>query len=97
MAQATHAITATATLPASPFPVALRVGNAFVPAICHPGRTVPHLRFARFPRKAKATTAEALTYAYRALWYRENRAAEKRRRLEILSSPHWVELADRAA
>ena len=75
------------TILPGPMPVACRVGNAFVPVIFHPDRGPE-----RLPRKAKATPDEALAYAARVLWYRQMRAAEKRRRLEAISHPrHWMD------
>jgi hypothetical protein len=74
----------------SPIPVAGRAGTAFVPTIFHPGHGVE-----RFPRKAKASPDEGITYAARVLWWRQRRAAEKRRKLEALSHPRfatWGEL-----
>src|SRR5258708_13374129 len=75
------------TILPGPMPVACRVGNGFVPVIFHPDRGPE-----RLPRKAKATPDEALAYAARVLWYRQMRAAEKRRRLEAISHPWWVEV-----
>jgi hypothetical protein len=78
-----------------PTPVACRVGNSFVPVIFHPDRGPEYLRWERHPRKAKPTANEALAYAARALWYRQMRAAEKRRRLEAISHPrYFVEAAE---
>jgi hypothetical protein len=70
-------------------PVACRVGKAFVPVIYHPNRGPEYVRRERHPRKAKATPDEALAYAARAIWHRQRRAAEKRRRLEALSHPRY--------
>ena len=75
-----------------PMPVACRVGNAFVPAIFHPDRGPEYVRWDRYPRKAKSNPDEALAYAARVLWHRQMRAAEKRRRLEAISHPWWVEV-----
>jgi len=75
------------TIPTGPTPVACRVGKAFVPVIFHPDRGPEYLRWERYPRKAKASADEALAYAARVLWYRQMRAAEKRRRLEAISHP----------
>ena len=82
-----------ATTPAAPsqqirmWPFVIQVGSGFVPYIHHPGRATPHLRVERFRRKAKATAGEALRYTQRVIWYRQMRAAEKRRRLEAISHP----------
>jgi hypothetical protein len=74
------------------FPV-LGTGSAWtgwVPVIHHPERTAAaYTRFERFPRKTKLTADEALVYAARVLWYRERRAADKRRRLEAISHPRY--------
>jgi hypothetical protein len=67
-----------------PTPVAHRVRNAFVPVIYHPDRGAEYLRNERYPRKAKATAAEAIEYARRVIHYRHVRAAEKRRRREAI-------------
>lgn len=75
--------------PRKPFPVAQRIGNAFVPVIFHPDRGPEYLRFKRYPRKAKATPAEAIEYARRVIHYRHVRAAEKRRKLEAISHPRY--------
>jgi hypothetical protein len=73
-----------------PMPVACRVGNGFVPVIYHPDRGPEYVRWARYPRKAKATAEEAITYAARVIWYRQMRAAEKRRRLEATVHPRYL-------
>src|SRR5258708_33984551 len=78
--------------PAYQQPLVLQVGSGFVPAIYHPSRETPHLRMERLWRKAKSNPDEALAYAARVLWYRQMRAAEKRRRLEAISHPWWVEV-----
>jgi len=44
--------------------------NGYVPAIHHPNRNVAHLQWARFPRKTKATAAEAVAYAEAVILYR---------------------------
>ena len=96
MTQAENVTTTTrapAPMPAAPsqqprmWPFAVAVGSGFVPFIHHPERPTPWLRVERFPRKAKATAGEALQYAQRVVWYRQMRAAEKRRRLEAISHP----------
>ncbi len=101
MSQANPANTTTcapATTPAAPspqlrmWPFVIQVGSGFVPFIHHPERPTPWLRVERFPRKAKATAGEALQYAQRVVWYRQMRAAEKRRRLEVTVHPWWVEV-----
>jgi hypothetical protein len=99
MAQATNSPTtncAPGTRPAAPspqprmWPFAVPVGSGFVPFIHHPERPTPWLRVERFPRKAKATAGEALHYAQRVVWYRQMRAAEKRRRLEATVHPRYI-------
>ena len=78
-----------------PAPVACRVGNGFVPVVYHPTGGPE-----RFPRKAKATPAEAIEYARRTIHYRHVRSAEKRRKLEALSHPRfatWGELSAASA
>jgi hypothetical protein len=79
------------TILPGPMPVACRVGNAnaFVPVIFHPDRGPEYLRWERHPRKAKSNPDEALAYAARVLWYRQMRAAEKRRRLDAISHPGY--------
>ncbi len=72
-----------------PTPVVYRVGKGFVPAIYHAERKAEYLRFKHFTRKAKATPEDALAYAARVIWYRQRRAAEKRRRLEAISHPRF--------
>jgi hypothetical protein len=94
MAQAGESFITSPTLPARPIPTVCRVSTGFMPAIHHPERVAAYLRIERFPRKTKATAAEAFAYAARALWYRQRRATEKRRRMEILSSPHWLQAAE---
>jgi hypothetical protein len=80
---------------AGPTPVACRVGNGFVPVIFHPDRVPEYVRWERHPRKAKSNPDEALAYAARVIWYRQMRAAEKRRRLEAISHPrYFVEAAE---
>jgi hypothetical protein len=78
-----------------PIAVASHVGRAaFVPVIFAPDHRGPE----RFPRKAKATPDQAIAYAARVIWWRQRRAAEKRRKLEALAHPvTWVELADAPA
>jgi hypothetical protein len=72
-----------------PTPVAHHVGNAFIPVIYHPGQGPE-----RFPRKARATLAEAIEYARRVIHYRHIRVAEKRRKLEALSHPRFATWAE---
>ncbi len=79
-------------IPTGPTPVACRVGNGFVPVIFHPDRGPE-----RLPRKAKSNPDEALAYAARVIWYRQMRAAEKRRRLEAISHRRYWQDAGRAA
>jgi hypothetical protein len=78
-------------LPASPRPLAQSIGSGFVPVIYHPERNAEYTRFERIRglRKAKATPAEALAYAERALHYRTIRANEKRRHIEAIEHPHY--------
>ena len=90
---------APATTPAAPSPqpayqqpFVIQVGSGFVPVVYHPSRDTPYLRMERLPRKAKSNPDEALAYAARVIWYRQMRAAEKRRRLEAISHPWWVEV-----
>jgi hypothetical protein len=74
-----------------PIPVAERAGRGFVPVLFHPSHGTE-----RYPRNAKATPDEAITYAARVLWWRQRRAAEKRRHGEAISHPRfatWGELA----
>ena len=85
---------APATTPAAPSPqpayqqpFVIQVGSGFVPVVYHPSRDTPYLRMERLPRKAKSNPDEALAYAARVIWYRQMRAAEKRRRLEAISHP----------
>ena len=56
-----------------------------------------YVRWERHPRKTKATPDEAITYAARVIWYRQMRAAEKRRRLEAISHPRYWQDGGRAA
>src|SRR2546425_13253753 len=72
-----------------PTPVASRVGNAFVPVIFHPDHGPE-----RYPRKAKFNPDDAIAYATRVIWWRQRRAAEKRRRLEALSHPRFATWAE---
>jgi hypothetical protein len=90
MAQAIDSLIPSLALPTRAMPLASCVGTAFVPTIYHPTRVAEYLRHERFPRKAKATGEEALAYAARVLWYRQMRAAEKRRRLEAISHPRYA-------
>jgi hypothetical protein len=90
MIEAISAFSSNPALPTRPMPIAQLLGSGWMPAIYYPDRTVEYLRFERFPRKAKATSTEALLYAGRVLWYREHRAAEKRRRLEATVHPHYL-------
>lgn len=90
MAQAAESLTATPALPATPFPTVCQIATGFLPAIYHPERAAKYLRLESFPRKTKATAAEALAYATRKLWYRQRDANEKRRRNELRTNPgHW--------
>jgi hypothetical protein len=76
---------------AKPIPVASHIGRAFIPVIFHPDHGPE-----RYPRKAKANPDEAIAYATRVIWWRQKRAAGKRRKLEALSNPRfatWGELA----
>lgn len=75
-------------------PLAQASGTGFVPTIYHPERVAEYLRHERFPRKAKASPDEALAYASRVIWYRQRRANEKRRHLEGLSHPRFLEAAE---
>ncbi len=72
-----------------PTPVASRVGRGFVPVIYHPNDDPE-----RFPRKAKATPAEAIEYARRTIHYRRVRANEKGRRIEALEHPRFATWAE---
>ena len=44
--------------------------TGYVPTIHYPARTVAHLQDACFPRKTKATAAEAVRYAEAVILYR---------------------------
>jgi hypothetical protein len=48
-----------------------------------------HLRFERFPRKVKLTPEAALRHAEHVLWYRQTRAAARRRLNEVRSSARF--------
>ena len=85
------------TLPTKALPTAFPVGTGWMPVIYHPDRPATYVQFERFPRKAKATATEAIGYAMRVVWYRQMRAAEKRRRLEAISHPRYWQDAGRAA
>jgi hypothetical protein len=89
MSQTTNALSTPLALPARPMPLAACVGTGFIPVIYHPNRVAEYLRHERFRRKAKATGAEAVAYAAKVIWYRERRAADKRRKIEALSHPWW--------
>ena len=99
MSQAKSAHTTTwppATTPAAPSPqpayqqpFVIQVGSGFVPVVYHPSRDTPYLRMERLRRKAKSNPKEALAYAARVIWYRQMRAAEKRRHLEAISHPRY--------
>jgi len=81
--------------PVGPFPLAQPIGTGWMPVIYHSARAAEYLRFERFPRKTKPTAVEALTYATRALWYRQRRAADKRRRIEAMThSPFALQAAE---
>lgn len=106
MSQADSALTPTLPFPTSlgtirrrpsrpcPVPSAVAHGTWFIPIIDHPGRVASYIRFSRFPRKAKPTAAAAIAYAGNVIGWREIRENEKRRRLEGLSSPHWLQAAE---
>ena len=81
----------------SPHPFVVQVGSGFVPFIHHPDRETAHLRVESFRRKAKATAGEALHYAQCVIWYRQMRAAEKRRRLEATRHPRFLRYFSEAA
>jgi hypothetical protein len=74
-----------------PIPVASRVKTWFIPVIYHPDRGPEYVRWERHPRKAKSNPDEALAYAARVIWYRQMRAAEKRRRLEATVHPRYLQ------
>jgi hypothetical protein len=74
--------------PSSPIPSAVAAGTWWIPIIDHPGRP-SYVRFARYPRKAKATYAEAVSYAARVIVWREHFAGFKRRRREAVSHPRY--------
>jgi hypothetical protein len=78
-------------------PFVLPVGTGFVPVVYHPSRETPYLRLERFPRKAKASSEEALAYAARVIWYRQRRENEKRRRREAIEDPRYHQETGRAA
>jgi hypothetical protein len=92
-----HELMGSYALPTRPMPVAGRIGTGFVPAIYHPERTAEWLRFERFPRKAKATGAEAVAYATKVLAWREHFAAYKRQRREATAHPRWLRYFSQAA
>ncbi|SRR5438128_843369 len=79
----------TKIIPTGLMPVACRVGNGFVPVIFHPDHGPE-----RYPRKAKFNPDDAIAYATRVIWWRQRRAAEKRRRLEALSHPRFATWAE---
>jgi hypothetical protein len=62
------------------------VTRGYIPVIHYPDRV--RSRWNRFPRKTKASAAEAFAYAERAIHYRQIRAAAKRRRAELRESPY---------
>ena len=97
MAQATDSPTTTLPLPNRLMPLAQPLGSGWMPVIYHPTRTVEYLRFARYPRKTKASADEALAYAARVIWYRTIRANEKRRRLEATVHPRFLRYFSEAA
>ncbi len=68
-----------------PTPVAQRIGKGFIPVVYDPDRGPQ-----RYPRKAKATLAEAIEYARRTIHYRRVRANEKGRRIEALEHPRFT-------
>jgi hypothetical protein len=94
MTQADSASTTSLPFPTRAMPIAQPVGSGWLPVIYHPERTVEHLRFERFPRKAKATGTEALRYAGRVLAWREHFEGFKRRRREATVHPRFLEAAE---
>jgi hypothetical protein len=79
-----------------PIPSAVAYGTWFIPIIDHPGRPA-FVRFARYPRKAKRTYAEAVTYAAAVIVWREHFDAFKRLRREATAHPRYLPDAGRAA
>jgi len=76
----------------SPVPATYAVHvSGWMPIIRHPERP-RFLQEERFPRKVKATAAEAIEHARRVIHYRQIRAAEKRRRLEAICHPRYFML-----
>jgi hypothetical protein len=74
-------------IPTGPIPVASRVGRGYVRVVFHPNDGPE-----RFPRKARATLAEAIEYARRVIAFRRIRTNEAKRRLAAISDPFWVEV-----
>jgi hypothetical protein len=52
------------------------------------------VRFARYPRKAKPTAAQAIAYAAKVIAWREHFAGFKRRRREATVHPRYLEAAE---
>ncbi len=90
MVQAINSLIATRTFPASAIPATYAVHHSgWMPIIRHPERA-RFLQEERFPRKVKATPAEAIEHARRVIHYRRVREAEKRRKIEALSHPRFT-------
>ena len=82
------------SVPASAVPCTMAVHHSgWMPVIRHPERA-RFLQEEIFPRKIKATPQDAIAYAARVMFYRQVRAAQKRRKLEALSQPHWLDAAE---
>lgn len=89
MKRADESLIPSRPLTASPVPATYAVHPCgWMPVIHHPERC-RFLQYEEHRRKIKPTAAEAIDYARRVIWHRQKRAAEKRRRLELLSHPRY--------
>ena len=76
-----------------PDPSAVAAGTWWIPIVDHPGR-LSFVRFARYPRKAKPTAAEAIAYAAKVIAWRAHFEDFKRRRREATVHPRYLEAAE---
>jgi hypothetical protein len=77
-------------VPATAIPCTIAVHHSgWMPIIRHPER-VRFLQEECFPRKIKASPAEAIEHARRVIHYRRVRKAQKQRYLEAVIHPHII-------
>ena len=95
MVQAINALSTTRVLPASDTPSAYAIAaNAWVPTIEHSARVASYVGSAKFRRKVKPTAALATAYAAKVIAWRKHFAGYKRRKIEAIVHPRWLEAAE---